>query len=867
MGKSRNTSTNSVRNELLSLGGQINSTPAKNSVNVDRAIQQTISQNSPMKMGSQQWASVRDNSPVYSQNSLSKPSLMQKATGGSANTPARAQAAEPKQSATKTVFDIVDRGAGYFNQGVASTADFVANLLPKAAGAIRGVDPEETFVGQVFKPVTDATGKFKDYVDNTVQAIDARIQNDTRDSKVARIAADIGSAAVSALPNAVLAFLSGGASAAGTLAPQATGAAATASAAAKKLVSNPMFKVSAAQTLGSSYDDAKNAGATDEQAIVAAVLSTAFNSAVEVGGGVETLPGALRGADLSNGKKALQWVSSMLDEGKEEVVQSVISGLTEKAVFDENRALYSATDENAVFNPGRMAKEFGMGAAVGGLLGGGQVLADAVVNRGRPTPAQERVDRAIQQTLGQNKIKETQSPQPWADDSRRHGVKETASSNNSIPGSTENVNDITSRVRQKYHAYAMEHGQSMENYKKFLETLTNEERNALEGWANSENVNGTVGDMGAKTSDFKHEVKQSQTARNSIGQNESRWEVPEDQRASGDYTAVTERESLNNARIRLEQDPAGEREVLRRAAVWSNEEVDMGMLILGGLRLKAKESGDWSEYRNWAKVVKQHGVSSGQALQAWAKYTRRTGDGIMQTVSELLELPEVSQKTNKDEVLHTASVYADQFDDAVAARDVAGLVQLIQDTAIERKTKKRWGKKLGGEIDWALKRIAQKADAEVRSAMNQEGTGELKNYEFLRNFAAAGIEDIAGDLAKPSVGEMAMSLRRNAMLSKFATFMRNFVGNGVFDGADMLSRDISVPLDMLLSKFTGTRSVAADRGALSKEGRDGMADGLAMALLEVGLDVNAGGAESKYERSANRTFKMSGNVISKALSA
>lgn len=401
MGKSGNTSTDSVRNELLSLGGQTNSTPAKNSVNVDRAIQQTLSQNSPMKMGSQQWASVRDNSPVYSQNSLSKPSLMQKATGGSVNTPTRAQTAEPKQSAAKTVFDVVDRGAGYFNQGVASTADFVANLLPKAAGAIRGVDPEETFVGQVFKPVTDATGKFKDYVDNTVQAIDARIRNDTRGNKAAQVAADIGSGAVAALPNAVLAFMSGGASAAGTPAPQTTGAAATASAAAKKLVSNPMFKVSAVQTLGSSYDDAKNAGATDEQAIVAAVLSTAFNSAVEVGGGVETLPGELRGADLSNGKKALQWVSSMLDEGKEEVVQGVISGLTEKAVFDENRALYSATDENAVVNPGRMAKEFGMGAAVGGLLGGGQVLADAIANRGRPASAQ--VDRAVQETLGQNK--------------------------------------------------------------------------------------------------------------------------------------------------------------------------------------------------------------------------------------------------------------------------------------------------------------------------------------------------------------------------------------------------------------------------------------------------------------------------------
>ena len=104
-------------------------------------------------------------------------------------------------------------------------------------------------------------------------------------------------------------------------------------------------------------------------------------------------------------------------------------------------------------------------------------------------------------------------------------------------------------------------------------------------------------------------------------------------------------------------------------------------------------------------------------------------------------------------------------------------------------------------------------------------------------------------------------MRRNAMLSKVSTIMRNLVGNGAFDGIDTLARNVSVPLDMLLSKFTGTRSVAYDRGALSKEGRQGMLDGLAKALLEVGLDVNAEGAKSKYENSSSRTFKMAQNKV------
>lgn len=411
-----------------------------------------------------------------------------------------------KQSVGKTVFDVVDRGAGYFNQGVASTVDFVANLLPRAEGAVFGVDPEATFTGQVLKPVTDATGKFKDYVDNTVAGIDSRIQNDTRDSKAAKVAADIGSGAVAALPNAVLAFMSGGASAAGTLAPQASGAVATAGAAAKKLVSNPMFKTSAVQSLGTSYDEAKAAGATDEQAIMAATLSTAFNSALEIGGGVETLPGELRNVDLSTGNKALKWVTSMLDEGKEEVVQGVISGLTEKAVFDNDKALYSAEDENAVVNPGRMAKEFGMGASIGGILGGGQVLGNTLLNKN--TGGGTSVDAAIQETLGQKETAPVaeQEAKPVVDvetafNQAVNEAKAKATVTPDMQQTVEDANDLVNSVRQKYHAYAMEHGQSMENYRAFLGTLTEAEREAFEAWSGSDI--GAVNDTETRDTDAK----------------------------------------------------------------------------------------------------------------------------------------------------------------------------------------------------------------------------------------------------------------------------------------------------------------------------------------------------------------------------
>ena len=1018
----------------------------------------------------------------------------------------------------------LDSKAGLANRGVTKTIDVAANAIPMLEGAIMGENPDSTLTGQLLKPLTDATGKLDDWTARETENAAKLVDETIGDNQALRLVSDLGGGVITALPTAALAMMTGGASAGGTigsqLAPQVSGLAATVSSAWQKLISNPMFKTSFIQSLGSGYEEAKEAGASDVNAMAAALLSTTANSIVEVGGGVETLPGELKNADLSTGKKALQWLTSALDEGKEEVVQGAISNMVNKAASGSDTPYFSITDENAVVNPLRMGKEFGMGTAVGGILGGGQVLADSMLQKASNRSG-NALDAAIQKIFDDNNkklnIDNTESQAynginenggaldgrnnqldgasgegvrtgrggSWTDsgsqDGRRFGQDDlsvpgivllspeaqqtltergivnvelhdssmdntafsaaldaarVADSQNGWAVTPKDDNELTEagtrtfldrngsagfaiatdgdieavfanktagapkgatkstipqaianggtkldcyghglvRLYGRYgfipvarvifnpeyanpgwtadkgmpDIYFMMHNgdsadtvvQNMGKYKtwskaelealplmeydeayKYRDSLMNSGNggvwkldaairetmkpaqelenlnNAIDGLfaqnktaksdtgAESTNVNtnpaiqtpqeqavdapfngmdGDIGDMGAKTSDFEHKVKKSQTAKNTIGKNEARWNVPEDQRVNQQYDAVTERESLNNARMRIEQDLPGEQEALRRAAVWSNEEVDMGMLILGGLRKKAKETGDWTDYKDWAEVVKQHGVASGQGLQAWAKYTRRTGDGIMKTVAGLLESPQ--NGTDVNDVLETASHYADRFDDAVAAKSVSDLVSIIQDTAVTRKTKRSWGKKLGGEIDWALNRIADYADAEVRAAMTQEGGGSLQNYEFLRDFAAASIEDIAGDNVKSSVGKMALTVRRMSMLSKVSTIMRNLVGNGAFDLVDTLARNISVPLDMLLSKVTGTRSVAFDSGALSKTGMKGQLDGLAKALLEVGLDVNAGGASSKYENSANRTFKMSGNVVSKLFS-
>lgn len=928
----------------------------------------------------------------------------------------------PKQSPFKTAFDVVDRGAGYFNQGIASTVDLVANALPRLEGAVFGTKPEATFTGQILKPVTDATGKFKNWVNQTVANIDQRVQTDTKDNKAASIAANLGSQTVAALPNAVLAFLSGGGSAATQLAAQPTGVSGAVTSAATKALQNPLTKVSFAQSLGQSYEEAKASGASDAEAMTAATLSSLFNAAIETGGGVETLPGEIRNADLSTGKKAWEWFKSALEEGGEEVVQSVITNMTNKGIFDADKPLVSTTDENAVVNPYRMLQEFGSGAAVGGLLGGGQMLGNALMgmgngriatppaevrndsvkpipqqptvesvmptvqpkaakpnlnqkwekffskNNGSPSamafqnfsgslndadstafiayldaqekagnlkwrgdgtpvmtmPADDHIDNRDYGSVGDPKVKSFQYNNPELQPFMQEGLQILADDlDHTLPGERYyngiDPNGVGSQglwSGQKRHTspeIAMlkdDFGMSYEAINKAMDDLAQDA--GKENNANAKRLElvidqilthghrtlggtefppnqayieakgkiagakpiqqteteveelpmmpgyGEVGDMGAKTSDFRHEVRESQTGSNTIAQSEEEANVPEEQRRTLYYDTMSEEESLHNARERLDMDYEGEMDALARAAVWSNEEVDMGMAILRDLQAEAAETGDWSAYRRWRETVKQHGVASGQGLQAWAKYTRRTGDRLVEEAADILEEADTN---DANEIMGQISLFADEFDDADEGHFVDDLLAIIRRTSASRRTGSFFRNRLSRQMEWALERVAGYAREELASG------GESENFNYLRDLAYNGILNMAEDQISPTVADGYLTIRRNAMLSKASTTMRNLVGNNVFDPLDSVAGNISVPLDALLSTFTGTRSVAFDRSWVSAEKRQGALDGLARAMLETGLDVHVAQEAGRYENTANRTFKMSGGVFSRLLSS
>lgn len=193
---------------------------------------------------------------------------------------------------------------------------------------------------------------------------------------------------------------------------------------------------------------------------------------------------------------------------------------------------------------------------------------------------------------------------------------------------------------------------------------------------------------------------------------------------------------------------------------------------------------------------------------------------------------------------------ADMMREVFNATKAKQYADIIRRTAKMRHTTGLLSKDLSSNLDGALERIVKRGD-----------------IEFLRTLAANGIVNIATDAKKVTASEAAKTIRRQSMLSKAATTMRNFVSNGSFSGVDTFARDISVPLDFLLSKLTKTRSIAIDKNLLSKKAREGVLEAMDKSLLEVGLDVDASGERGAYEQTGNRTFKMSGGVFSRLMSS
>lgn len=141
------------------------------------------------------------------------------------------------------------------------------------------------------------------------------------------------------------------------------------------LKSNPTLYSSMVTSVGNQYLQGLNEGASREEAIKSAIIGGVPSALIEVSGGIENLANI-----LANKTKGLVGVAlqAAIEEGFEEIMQYPIENIGQKVAYDKDMPLFSMK-EQAVINPKEMMFSGAVGAAVGGLMGGGAAGVNAAL--------------------------------------------------------------------------------------------------------------------------------------------------------------------------------------------------------------------------------------------------------------------------------------------------------------------------------------------------------------------------------------------------------------------------------------------------------------------------------------------------------
>ena len=310
------------------------------------------------------------------------------------------------------LFTMLGAGLGQFNASIANFADAAAPAVETVEGYLNGgftkdgkfAKGDSALTSSLLQPIHD----WAKYTQSTSDSLNERSAANWSDTKAGSVANTIGTGVIAALPQAALALLTLGTSSAGTLPQTSSGLAGSIETVMRRISSDPSYWLSFMQETGGNFAEAKGAGATDEQAILAATIAGLANAAIEVGGGLE-INNWMNDGTLSALSKAKNLIKGAIEEGGEELIQNPISRAMQKLVYDGDREWLSldntAQGRDAVFNPYQSAEEFATGAAVGGILGAGNFALNRALGSRSQNQAQntqltqdELLDAAMQAT-------------------------------------------------------------------------------------------------------------------------------------------------------------------------------------------------------------------------------------------------------------------------------------------------------------------------------------------------------------------------------------------------------------------------------------------------------------------------------------
>lgn len=281
------------------------------------------------------------------------------------------------------------------------------------------------------------------------------------------------------------------------------------------------------------------------------------------------------------------------------------------------------------------------------------------------------------------------------------------------------------------------------------------------------------------------------------------------------------------------------------ATAWNAPQMDAARMIQQELQGKsANMEIPAEEYTNFLQIMREHETSTGQGVQANAKWSRRNNQNGQ--TSELEAWENLQNSNLSDEGRQRLFQRIVQWDTQI---EQAQTPQQLKDIILEVSRQR-------GVLNNSL------TNRESRILTAAAGSSlDALSFDQLKQFAYAATSALSTDSTPVNWGQRIKTIQVLNMLSSPVTPARNLVGNTSFYGIDALAMRGASILDMALSHVTGTRSVASGGTSLNAAVQT-----MRMAIAEITMDVDMSGTESRYGTSSNRTFRAGGRLPERVLS-
>lgn len=287
------------------------------------------------------------------------------------------------------------------------------------------------------------------------------------------------------------------------------------------------------------------------------------------------------------------------------------------------------------------------------------------------------------------------------------------------------------------------------------------------------------------------------------------------------------------------------------ATAWNGPQMDAARMIQRELQGKADglEIPE-TEYIDFLKIMREHETSTGQGVQANAKWSRKDNNGGQASELDAWDNLERSNLSDAEKIETFRQIVKWDTDiEAVKSGDTAAMKDIILDVAEARGVLNG----VTGKESKALRSIAE-------SSLN------ALTFDQLKQFAYASTSAMSTDATSANLGRKIKTIQILNMLSNPKTASKNVTGNTSFYALDALSMKGGALLDRAVSKLTGTRSMAAD-SVFSKGTREAAVKAMRMSIAEITMDVDMGGTNTRYGTGSQRTFKANGNFAERVISA